>query len=463
MIDRGARRPPLASWLLVMTALFVLSLPAVTARIYASDEVQFFSWLRSWAFDRDVDFQNEYQYFYESSQAGTPLFHETFLEGTNEAGRRINFAPIGCALLWAPFYAAGHVAAVATGAPANGLSQPYITAVAYGSACYGFLAVLLSAAIARAVTGRGLAAAMAVALGTPLVFYVYVAPIFAHASSAFAVALFLWTWLRVRERWSLTGVVALGLVGGLVAMIREQDLLIVAGPALDFLRWAVRSRRLVPRRSAIALAAAGAGTFVLAYLPQLVAYQALNGHPGPTTLVTRKMTWTAPHALEVLFSPEHGLFAWTPLAILALAGLALLAADRRRDTDARWIGALALLMVCLQIYVTGAVESWTVAGSFGQRRFIGLTPLLVLGLATLIAIVRDRSRIERVALGATIVLGIWWNVGLMAQFGLHTMDRQRLTLRENARATFLELPVEGPRLVWRYLTDRASFYGLPRR
>ncbi|MBI1874986.1 MAG: hypothetical protein HYS05_14010, partial [Acidobacteria bacterium] len=40
---------------------FVLSMPAVTARIYASDEVEYFVFLRSLWFDRDVSFENEYR------------------------------------------------------------------------------------------------------------------------------------------------------------------------------------------------------------------------------------------------------------------------------------------------------------------------------------------------------------------------------------------------------------------
>jgi hypothetical protein len=51
----------------------------------------------------------------------------------------------------------------------------------------------------------------------------------------------------------------------------------------------------------------------------------------------------------------------------------------------------------------------------------------------------------------------------MAQFGENTMDRQRLTLRENARGVFIEIPGRLPSLVFRYLTDRASFYKVPRR
>ena len=62
-----------------------------------------------------------------------------------------------------------------------------------------------------------------------------------------------------------------------------------------------------------------------------------------------------------------------------------------------------------------------------------------------------------------IGLCIWWNLGLMAQFGLNRMDRQKLTLAENARVTFIELPLQAPGLAWRYLTDRKSLYNLPRK
>ena len=40
------------------------------------------------------------------------------------------------------------------------------------------------------------------------------------------------------------------------------------------------------------------------------------------------MYWYAPHGLQVLLSPEHGFFFWTPLAILAIAGLIAMASGR---------------------------------------------------------------------------------------------------------------------------------------
>lgn len=440
--------------LLIVALLAVLTLPAVTTRIYASDEVQYFAYLRSLAFDGDLSFENEYQHFFDAG-AGGAGFHETFLEERyTRAGRRINFGTIGPALLWAPFYAVGHVVAGLTGAPQDGYSRPYVTAVAYGSAVYGWLAIVLSAAIAHRWLGRGLAAAIAVLLGTPLLFYVYVAPPFSHACATFAVTLCVWTWLRVRDAWSLRGVVLLGVTVGLMATMRDQAGLFAIGPALDFARWAYQRRDWRPTAGR---AVAGTLATLAAFAPQLLASRAINGYIGPHESVANKMSWSSPHAFSVLFDPRHGWLAWTPLAILALAGLVALVSGRgrARHPDARWLGACALLMVAAQIYVNGAVESWTVAGAFGQRRFVELTPLLVVGLAAVLSSGR--------LLVALMAVCVWWNLGLLLQFGTHRMDRQELTLRDNAWQTFVELPRDAPALAWRYLTDRGSFYRQPRQ
>ena len=53
-------------------------------------------------------------------------------------------------------------------------------------------------------------------------------------------------------------------------------------------------------------------------------------------------------------------------------------------------------MVASQVYVAGSVESWTVAGAFGQRRFVNLTIILVIGLAALwTAVARRAATVDR--------------------------------------------------------------------
>ena len=460
--------------LTVLTAVFVLTLPAVTPRIYASDEIQYFSYLRSLFFDHDVSFENEYRHFYDRDIGRGENFHATFLQLETDTGRRPNFGTIGSAILWAPFYAVADIVARLTDANADGYSQPYVAAVAYGSAFYGFAAVVLAAAMARMVVGLAASrsapqrngigfeviAAILVWIGTPLLFYMYIAPPYAHACSAFAVALFLFVWLHVRRTWSMRGAIALGLCAALMAMVREQDVFFAAGPVVDFLIAASRGVRLDPRSTNAAVlryaqtAAAGCVAFAVGYLPQLLAYNALNGYPGPSRLVVRKMLWHSPHALQVLGSPEHGFLLWTPLAIVGIAGLVALA--WRGEGDRRRIGYLLLLMLALQVYVSGSVDSWTVAGAFGQRRFVAVTALLTIGMAM---VLRDTPKdAPRVAIGVLIALCVWWNLALAAAFGTGLMNRQRLELARNAYDAFVTVPRMAPDLAIRYVTKRDSFY-----
>jgi hypothetical protein len=455
----------------VLVLVFLFSLPAVTARIYSSDEIQYFAYLRSLWFDHDLSFDNEYRYFYDHGIAHAEGFHETFLELATETGRRINFGTIGCAILWAPFYAIGDAAAHLTGAPIDGFSKPFIAGVAYGSAVYGWLALVLGLLCARELELNGFWAGLAVWCGTPLLFYMYVAPPFSHACSAFAVALFTYVWLRVRGAWSMRGLVALGAAGALMAMVREQDLFFVAGPALDRAWTAVKHAewRRPDRGRAIAAIVAGCAAFAVVFTPQVVSYLALNGHVGPSRLVLRKMYWTAPHALQVLFSPRHGFVWWTPLAIFGIAGL-VWASVAHRDLAGgadsqppasvveqnRQAAVCLLLMVALQLYIGGAVDSWTVAGAYGQRRFVALTTALIIGLAWLFA--RVRAGMPRTVLASIVALAVYWNVALTAEFGTGLMSHQNLAPAQNAYDAFVTLPREAPSLVYRYLFERSSFY-----
>lgn len=499
----GGSRP---SWrpALVLLVLFVVSLPAVTPRIYGSDEVQYFAFLRSLWFDHDLSFDNEYRHFYDAGITRNQLFRETFLEMTTETGRRINFGTIGCAILWSPFYAVAHVTSTllnAAGAPVavDGYSFPYVAAVCYGSAAYAWVAVWLSFLVAWRVVPAtpsreslwALSPALIVLLGTPLLFYAYISPPMAHACSAFAVSAFVLAWLRVRARWSPRGMAALGAFAALMTMVREQDVFFVVGPALDY-AWTLyssgrtgllsgdRETSLAPGRprrfslrSVVLGPWAGILMFGVVFVPQAAAYLVLNGHVGPSRLVSRKMMWTSPHALQVLFSPEHGLFFWTPIAAIALVGLVgqvwrprigvtgghgepAGVARGEGAGDSHQLAVCLLAMALSQVYVAGCVESWTVAGAFGQRRFVGLTPLLVAGLTWLLAAARRRA--SRVALASLLALSIWWNLGLMVQFGSGLMDRQRLELARNARNTFITVPMRLPELVRRYLFNRSSFY-----
>ena len=95
----------------VLAVIAVTTLPLFTPRVYASDEIKYFSTLRSVYMDRDLHYENEYGYFIDRD----PAAHAGLVPYRDEptpTGYRLNDAPIGTAVLWAPFYVLADVMVV---------------------------------------------------------------------------------------------------------------------------------------------------------------------------------------------------------------------------------------------------------------------------------------------------------------------------------------------------------------
>jgi len=434
--------------------LLLASVPLVTPRIRGADEIEHFAYLRSLAFDRDLDFGDEYEHFYAEDPQGLAAFKATFLDRREPAtGRFINFAPVGSALLWAPPYLLAHAGvlvarSLGSGVAADGFSRPYVMAACFGSVAYGFLGLLLLYDLLRRFRGAAEPVAVwtvaAVWWGTPALYYMTIATGFAHANSLLTVTGTLWLWMRARRHDTPAAWAGVGLAAGLAGLVREQDLFFVLAPGLDAARRALRGPRTLAGLSRPLLLVLGTA---VAFAPQLWVYRLLNGRFGPSQLVARKMNWTSPHFWQVLLDPGHGLFLWTPLAALAVAGL-VWSWSRERD----WVTGLLGLALLAQVFVNGAVESWTQAGGFGSRRFVSATPILAWGLAALLAALRPR--LGRAWLAAGLAILVWWNVSLMAQFGLRLMDRQRLEWPRVALNQVTEVPRRIGRAAYLFFTDR---------
>ena len=436
---------------LVLAVLLFGSLVLVTPRIAESDAVEYFSYLPSILFDYDVSFEDEYRHFYDEDPEGRQGFKETFLDRSTPTGLKLNFGPMGTAVLWSPFYIATHVGVVVFGAlgadvEADGMSQPYRTAVSLASAFYGALGLFLSYRLARRFAEPFTCFIAVVALwwATPVAYYMYIAPGMSHAASLFAVAGFfsLGPWVVASpsvRRWAIWGASA-----GLMALVREQDFFFAMAALVPL----VASWEL--RKSAQRAAVFGVSALLI-FSPQLVVYQILNGRPLPSQHIQNKMFWYSPHALEVLFSTEHGLYFWSPVLLLfTVGGLLLLRRER--------VAGIALLLGLLsQVYISGAVDSWTQAGGFGARRFVGATVIFAVWGATLFALVASYTRRAGVVALASVFM--LWNVGLMVQFGLGLMNRDRLIWREVVTDQFREVPPRLMSVVGRYLFARDELPG----
>ena len=422
----------------------LVTLALVSTKIRGADEIEYYSHLRSAFFDRDLDFTNEYEHFYGANPKGLAAFKETFLDRREpKTGRPINFAPIGSAVVWSPFFLAAHtlVTSGVLKGPADGFSPAYTGAVAYGSsflAILGFAIAFVTLKRYLGVTeGLALTAVLAIWFGTPALYYMTVAPAFAHAPSIFAVSLLFYLWLRARDKDRVFAWALVGFCAGLAMLIREQAALFLIAPGLDLGLRLVKGdiKRSLERGVAVL------GAAFLAFIPQLLAYQALNGTFGPTQLVQRKMDFGSPHFVDVLVSPGHGLLLWTPLLIVAFFGLA------RSIGRLGAVGVFVTVALVAQIYINGSVLSWHQAGAFGSRRFVDSTVLFVIGFAFGLMAVRTRTQ------KIVVALAIWWNVSLMVQFGLKLMDRQQLDWPGVAQRQVTEVPRRILNTAKLYFTD----------
>ena len=407
--DRGA---------LAILLVFVLCLPLLWPRIYAVDSVEYYAYLPSFFFDRDLDFTNEYTRLHAlNPRAG--IAGALLEERDRLTGRPINVAPVGTAILWSPAFLLAHggvTLARLLGAPvaADGFSAPYTWAVALATALYGLLGLLLAYRLARQYAGMWPSAVAVIVcwLASPVVFFMFVSPPWSHVPALFVTALFIVVWHRTRGARSAGQWAMLGLLGGLMTLCREQLGLFLLLPALESL--GIYGKLVLARRWHTTVRLFGHHllfllVIALTLVPQFLAYRALNGRWGPSTTVSGKLNWWSEHFFGTLIDPAHGAFLWTPVWLLGLVGLALL---WRRD---RFLVAALGVAFLAQVYLNGAFgTTWHLTGSFGFRRLIEATPIFVLGLAVLL----DRLRPPRLITAALAVLLIGWNFGLIAQWSL---------------------------------------------
>lgn len=432
------RHPYLPLLILLLAAAFLLLL---RPSIRGNDGVQNYAYLRSLLFDGDLDFTNEYAHY----QTRHPeWFNHKEIPRDPVTGRPINLYGVGNALLWAPWvlaaHAAGHLAnALGASLVLDGYSRLYEFAVGAGSCFYASAGILVIFTLLRRRFGDGRAfwACLTVWLASPLLFYMYFHPSMSHANSFFLASVLLAIYLGGDGpgRWC-----ALGAVAGLVVLTRFQDGVFLTALAIGEL-FRLRDSRAhgagvgAFARSRLPRYALFASMALLAFSPQFLAWHALQGSAlsGPRAYVMQGSLrpWAPVHLADALFGSFHGLFHWHPLLLAAAAGLLV------ARTRSRRLRLMALAAFAAQAWVIGSWSFWWAGASFGHRMFISTLPFLAVGMATVAGRTGRRARAARLA----IVFFIFWNFGLLVQYGLPMIPRQApVSLSTIARNNLVELP-----------------------
>lgn len=413
--------------LLILTAVFAAMLIAfnlATARMIASgkagrlihrdtivhgDGARLYAYLRSAWVDGDVDTANELDHYFNY-----PGSREPVKIAATSTGYAWNHTPVGCAILWSPFFALGHVTAAqlrhaGKTVALDGYSHPYTMAVAIGTHFYCFLGIVLLFLICAGYFSpiASFFAVLTVWLASFLPAYVLLYPSMSHAQSFFSVTLFIWLWLRARDRGGAALWCLLGIAGGLMALVRTQNAIFLCIPAL----WVPGAEEPAPFKRRLRETILMAACAVIAFSPQMYVWKLTYGSFLTIPQGSGFLHWTRPAVFEVLFSPRHGLLIWSPALILGFIGLP---AFVKRE---RLLGLSLLMALVLQIYLNSAVDDWWAGTGFGARRFDNCLPALALGIAA----VYEWMISKRIGwLAAVITAGaIAWNGLFLCQYALN--------------------------------------------
>lgn len=423
--------------------LFLLSLPLLNPWV-RGDGVGYYAYVRAPLIEHHLDFTHDYQFANDSFRAARIDENGRIKsEYRTATGHLDNHFTVGPAMLWAPFLLVTHAGVLfarqmGSQTLANGFSLPYLYTMAFTTGLYGFLGLWLSFRLARKYVGPvwAFVATLAIWWASSLPVYIYFNPSWSHAHSAFVCALFFWYWDKTREHRSLPQWLLLGLIAGLMLDVYYANLMILGvlvvegiGQYAHAFRFDHSSSRSVARLLSRHLLFGAVVCIVL--MPTFITRTIVYGGPFESGYYSiRKFDWSSPALFSVFFSSNHGLLSWTPLLGLAIFGLFLFAL-RLPKIGLPFLAAFTAFYLFISVY-----PDWAGISSYGNRFFVSVTPLFILGLACFLERLAERFSQPRTALAAcsaVLACFVLWNLGMIYQWGTHMIPvRGPISFRQAA-------------------------------
>jgi len=381
----------------------LLLIPLLAVTLYPEqhlekDGARHFAYLHSIVFDQDFDFENEYKAIWPSFRN-----RPWYLEST---GKVPNESPIGPALFWLPAF----LLVVFLGIDPSGYGWASQAAAVFTSALAFSMGLFLALHLLRKYVdsedpdsqwlGYPLLSVATVTFGSFFIYWWLFQGLYGHALAVGVCTAFVWYWDRVFDSDKSSHWVILGAIGGLVTLVRWQNLVL---PLLAVLIKAAYSKDRT--RSVLGLAAFGAALAVV-FSPQLLVWKSIYG----SWLTIPQQTffhWDKPYLIDMLFSPRYGLLTFSPVMYLAVVGLVAGAIWKKKP-----LFLLGTAFLLVSIYVNACAGDWYAGATFGPRRMDALFVFFVFGTSlSLVAILRwirrrPETMLVALFLGASVFTGI---------------------------------------------------------
>ncbi len=366
--------------------LLLLSIPVavlmllhyfVTGFVVYNDGRGYYMYLHSAVIDHDINFTNEWDYYNTtySRFSSAPIAINVPPDKT-AMGIPDNIYLIGNAVMWLPFFLASHLAALVLSqlgmaVVADGFGVLYDAGIGLASFVYGLAGIWLIYRFCRKWHSYrvSLMASILVWYGTSAFWFHAVEPSMAHMNSLFLGAVFATFWYDTIGKRTLFQWALLGMLLGLIYLVRQQDILFGLLPILEVARAGLHGAW----KSVKGLAFFGMGALA-AVVPQMLVWRSLYGKFLVYSYAgTQKYWhWTFPQLIPFFLSPEAGMWR-VPALLVSLIGLLAFA---RKVKGVAWY---FVALVVFEVLVTSAWSGWNVG--YGIRFLLGMSVFLALGCA----------------------------------------------------------------------------------
>ncbi len=311
------------------------------------------------------------------------LYNETFYQFVQlENGQLITRYTSGWAVMMLPFYLIAEIWANIGGYSTDGFSFPYKFMMVFGLITYLMLGLFVLRKVLLDFVSTQIAAITLILLffGTNLYFTAYASLSSTHLLVFTLTAILIYQTIRFHKRVNVLNGVKLGLIIGLIGLVRVPDLLFALIPIFwnttDFKSFVEKYNYFVRNHLKIVISTIIAClltiTIQLAYWKYNSGSWIIDSYanqPG------EGFDLLSPYFAEFLFSFRKGWFLYTPLAVFACIGLIWLWKNKRE------IGLPFLLTFVLFFYIVSSWTTWWYADSFSSRAMIDYYPVIAIGLA----------------------------------------------------------------------------------
>jgi len=299
-------------------------------------------------------------------------------------GQPVNKYFLGVALLMLPFFLLATVFSLLSGMPADGYNSIYqlmisVAALFYLWAGLTFIRKLLKI---HGFGNRVINLTLVVILfATNLLHYTVAAPSMSHVYSFFAIAGLIYFGTEYFRRPRPGIALSTVLMFSLTILIRPLNgviIILLPGLAPSLRRFADVTKMFFRQPLSYLFILAGLSILML----QPVWWHFECGKALVWSYGGEGFYFTHPQIVKVLFSFRKGLFVYTPLCLVSLAGLIPFFRSNRA-------GALfTMLFLFIYIWLVSSWWNWYYGDSFGQRVFIDIFPVFALLLACFLQWVR---------------------------------------------------------------------------